>query len=119
MFKRIKVILLFILIACAGAFLISYRNGEFNVPVKARICYGGGCYGELRTYELYKDGSKYFLSARGKKYRITRDEYLRCLNKKEYTQYDDKKYEEGKYSDAEGFHGIAFRYKNILGKFVY
>ena len=82
--------LAFVLIAFAGVFLINYRWGEFNVPVRVVTNVTGGVDGRNLEYIAYKDGFSYYVEyndnrkGEHKEYKISRTEYLRCVNKKSY-----------------------------------
>lgn len=88
--SRRRTKLAFVLIAFAGVFLINYRWGEFNVPVRVVTKVTGGVDGRNLEYIAYKDGFSYYVEyndnrkGEHKEYKISRTEYLRCVNKKSY-----------------------------------
>ena len=114
-----KAKIIFLLVAFAGGCFINYRPGELNIPKSIKIYHPAvGCYGVPTGHMLYKKGLKYYADD----CEITREEYLRCVNKRLYKRDDeDLRYEAGTYINDEDKYnsvsGTVVRYKNLLGTY--
>ena len=114
-----KAKIIFLLVAFAGGCFINYRPGELNIPKSIKIYHPAvGCYGVPTGHRLYKKGLKYYADD----CEITREEYLRCVNKRLYKRDDeDLRYEAGTYINDEDKYnsvsGTVVRYKNLLGTY--
>lgn len=121
---RLRTKIIYVLLALVAFGVFNYRKGEINLPVKVAIyneqhkLYGNATDiyymddEELKELEsnsilsVYRDGFKYYITGKGHKYRISRNEFLKCVYKREYSS--NVKYEIGALSQ-----GVVLTYKSI------
>ena len=78
---RIRTKIIYIFLVVVFCFAVNFRGIESDLPIKI----------ESNGYSVYRDGNKYYVSSDDdEKYRISKDEFLRCVNKKAITENPDK-----------------------------
>ena len=77
---------IYVALAVAVGFLAGYRSDEKNLPVK--ISMTNLRYPDGEPYSVYKEGSKYYIDGDNNTFEITKEEYVRCVNKKIYDDED-------------------------------
>lgn len=85
--RRTKV--LYLMLIVLASIILSIRIGEIMAPVELTYRKTGGLAGIDETYKVYREGFNYYVSLSGLRsyvepveYKITRNEFYRCVNKK-------------------------------------
>ena len=124
---RLRTKLVYVLLALVAFGVFNYRKGEYSLPVKVAIYDSTPSwhYTNAQIYDMdedeleeaernnilsvYRDGFKYYVTGKGYKYRITRNEFLKCVYKKDYSKSD--KYEVGELTQ-----GVVLTYETFNDK---
>ena len=100
---RLRTKIIYVLLALVAFGLFNYRKGELSIPKKVVLFnkvnmnkYNMEIYymdeDDIEEYtqnyfpSVYRDGIKYYVTGKGHKYRITRNEFLKCVYKKDYSK---------------------------------
>ena len=103
-------------LAVAVGFIVTRKSENKNLPVKVSMAYHQMTVDSHAfdgdTLSIFKEGEKYYVEGEDKKYKITEDEYIRCVNKKIYSPGKDEDYlETGDYTNT-----VTLTYKDSSGE---